>query len=86
MHTVHLLEQALEVASQLGYQIRHEWLGGNGGGACEFLGKKWIFVDLSLNAIEQLDQVESALREDPGLHVIDLPDEFRAHLGLPKAA
>jgi hypothetical protein len=70
----------------LGYHIRHEWLGGGGGGACEFCGKKWIFVDLALNAIEQLEQVSEALRADPGIHLLDLSPPIRELLGIRKAA
>ena len=32
MHTVELFEHLVDVARQLGYQIRHEYLGGVGGG------------------------------------------------------
>ncbi len=66
MHTVELLEQSCEVAEQLGYQTRQEWLGGTGGGACEFAGRKWIFVDLALSVFEQLEQVTDALAAGPG--------------------
>jgi hypothetical protein len=64
MHTVELIEQACALAVELGYEIRQEWLGGIGGGACEFAGKRWIFIDLSLTAVEQLDQVTQALLDD----------------------
>jgi len=86
MHTVELLEQAMEVARQLGYGTRQEWLGGSGGGACEFGGHKWIFVDLALNVVEQLDQVTAAIRRDPAIYVVDLSPEMRKFLGVPKAA
>ena len=72
MRTVELLEQLLVVAYQLGYGIRHEWLGGIGGGACEFAGRKWIFVDLALNTDEQLDQIAVALQNDPAIHLVEL--------------
>jgi hypothetical protein len=65
MHTVESLERLKELAAEAGYTVRHEWLGGVGGGACEFAGRKWIFVDLSLSVLEQHDQVASALRDDP---------------------
>ena len=65
MHTVEMLERLKELAEGAGYTVRHEWLGGVGGGACEFAGRKWIFVDLSLSVIEQLDQVAGALQADP---------------------
>ena len=64
MHTVEMLERLKELAESAGYTVRHEWLGGVGGGACQFAGRKWIFVDLSLPVVEQLDQVAAALKED----------------------
>ncbi len=86
MHTVEMLEQALETAERLGYKIRQEYLGGSGGSACEFGGQKWLFVDLALNQIEQLDQVTEALKGDPAIHVIDIPESVQKLLDLPEAA
>ena len=86
MHTVELLEQSLELAEHMGYKIRQEWLGGTGGGACEFSGQKWIFVDLALNAVEQLDQVSSALRDDPGVYLVSLNPDMRRLLGVRQSA
>lgn len=82
MHTVELLEQALSAAETLGYGIRLEWLGGTGGGGCEFGGRKWIFVDLALSTLEQLEQVAAALRQDPAIHMIDLSRPLRFLLDL----
>jgi len=62
MHTVELLDRAIERARQLGYEIRHEWLGGKGGGDCELAGRKILFVDLACPPEEQLAQVLEALR------------------------
>ncbi len=86
MHTVELLEQCCEVAQQLGFQIRHEWLGGTGGGACEFAGRKWIFIDLALNVDEQLAQVAGAIRDEPGLHFATLRPSVARYLGVRRAA
>ena len=86
MHTVELLEQALMAAEQLGYHVRHEWLGGSGGGACEFAGKKWLFVDLAWNAVEQLDQVSKALLADPGIYMVKLSPAMKQWLGIRKTA
>ena len=77
MHTVELREQALALAQQLGYRIREEWIGGSGGGQCEFAGCRWIFVDLALNAEEQLEQVAEALRSDPAIHAVPLRAPLR---------
>ncbi len=73
MHTVELYEQACDAARRAGYEIRQEWLGGSGGGACEFGGKRWIFVDLALTAVEQLDQVTEALAADQTVIAGELP-------------
>ena len=86
MHTVELLEEALRVAEQLGYSIRHEWLGGAGGGACEIRGRKWLFVDLALNAVEQLEQVAAVLQADAAVYAVELPPAMRRLLGIRKSA
>jgi len=86
MHTVELLEEACRVAQSLGYRIRQEWLGGTGGGACEFAGQKWLFIDLALNAIEQLEQVAGALRDDAGIYVAPLSAPLQQVLDIRRAA
>ena len=86
MHTVELMERSLELAQRLGYQVREEWLGGSGGGGCEFGGRKWLFVDLALSVSEQLDQVLDALREDPRIFEAEVRPELRTLLGARRAA
>jgi hypothetical protein len=66
MHTVQRLGEALQRAGRLGYEVRQEWLGGNGGGACELRGRKILFLDLALGPADQLDQVLGALGEGGG--------------------
>lgn len=80
MHTVELMERALGVAEQLGYEVRHEWLGGSSGGACEVAGRKFLFVDLALNSIEQFEQVIETLRDDAGLPLVGAPDELEPYI------
>lgn len=65
MHTLDLLQIALDTARQQGYQIRREWLGGIAAGRCRIAGKKILFVDVSLSVLEQLEQVASSLASDP---------------------
>lgn len=65
MHTVERLEQALEQARELGYEVRHEWLGGSGGGGCQLRGKKILFVDLAQDPAEQLASVQETLEREP---------------------
>lgn len=86
MHTVELLEQSLAVAERLGYKIRQEWLGGEGGGVCQFAGHRWLFLDVVLTAADQLDQVIEALKADPAVYTLELSSELRELLHLRKAA
>ena len=86
MHTVEMLECALDFANHAGYGIRHEWLDGASSGRCEIAGQKWLFVDLALSPIEQLDQVLEALRSDPDIGAVKAPGELQRALGIRPAA
>jgi hypothetical protein len=86
MRTVEMLERLKELAENAGYTVRHEWLGGVGGGACEFAGRKWIFIDLSLSVVEQLDQIALALQDDPAATVLARADSKLRQAALAKAA
>jgi len=66
MHTVELLQEAVEAARRLGYEVRQDWLGGNGGGHCIVRGRKWLLLDLAQTADEQLNVVAEALRGEIG--------------------
>lgn len=82
MRTLEKLEQAIELAEQMGYRIRYEALAGSHGGVCEFSGHRWLFMDLSLSVDERFDLVSEALLADPSLPVDQLSPELRSHLGL----
>ena len=84
MLTVELLERFTETAKRLNYRVRQEWLGGSGGGACEFGGQRWIFIDLALSTSEQLHQISEALRDDPRLSTVTLSVAEREHLNLQR--
>ena len=63
MHSVDLLEETIQLARQLGFEIRQEWLDGSAAGICRIGDRRVLFLDLSLPANEQLEQVVNALRE-----------------------
>lgn len=86
MHTVELLEAALNLAEQLGYHIRHEYLGGTGGGRCEFGGRRWIFIDLAMTVPEQLEIVADVLRDDPSVYAAEVSEPLSRLLDIPRAA
>jgi hypothetical protein len=86
MHTVKLLEEAIGLAERIGYQVRTEWLGGSGGGGCEFNGCKWIFLDLALGPLDQFEQVLDALRREPEALSQPMPHQLRELLRVRKSA
>jgi hypothetical protein len=65
MHTVELLQEALAAARGLGYEVRQDWLGGDGGGHCLVRGRKLLLLDIAQSTEEQLDIVVEALRGEP---------------------
>jgi hypothetical protein len=86
MYTAEILDAAIRLAEQVGYQVRHEWLGGSGGGGCEFKGRKILFVDLALGPVEQLERVLDVLRLDPAAAGVEIPRPLRGCLELRKRA
>ena len=86
MHTVEVLEQALDLAERLGYRVRQEWLGGSGGGGCELGGRKVLFLDLALGPIDQLDQVLDTLRREPDVAGLPMPHQLGELLRVQKSA
>ncbi len=86
MHTVAMLKEALDAARRLGYEVRQDWLGGNGGGHCLVRGRKWLLLDVAQNADEQLDAVAEALREEAGVERAIRSPELKERLHLRTAA
>lgn len=69
MHSVDILEDALRLAMNSGVEVRQEWLNEKGGGLCRIGKRRVLFVDLSLTASEQLEQVLQNLRRMPQLNI-----------------
>lgn len=86
MHTIERLERLKEVAERAGYTVRQEWLGGVAGGACQFAGRKWIFLDLSLSVIEQMEQMAEALQSDPTVAGLSVAISARTRVPMRRAA
>ncbi|MCC7474319.1 MAG: hypothetical protein IT425_02895 [Pirellulales bacterium] len=86
MPTVTILKEALDVARRLGYEVRQDWLDGNGGGHCLVRGRKWLLLDVAQSADEQLDIVAGALREEQGLERTIHSPELAKRLHVSAAA
>jgi hypothetical protein len=86
MHTVELLNEALDAARQLGYDVRQDWLGGNGGGHCLVRGRKWLLLDVAQTPEEQLGVVTDALRGDRSTSSVKFSRELKDRLQVRDAA
>jgi hypothetical protein len=86
MHTVELLEEAVDAARRLGFEVRQDWLGGNGGGHCIVRGRKWLLLDVAQTAEERLDVVTDAIRGETGAVRAVKSPELVQRLDLRRAA
>lgn len=84
--SVEQLEILLELAKDIGYEVRYETLGGIGGGACEYAGRKCLFVDITLGLLDQLDSVSRALGNDPQVALYEMTRDQESALRMRKAA
>ncbi|MCA9130464.1 MAG: hypothetical protein KDB22_25420 [Planctomycetales bacterium] len=83
MFSVDLLEEAIQVAKDSGFEVRHEWLSESVGGACRIGQRRVLYVDLSLTAEEQLEQVVTALRNERQMAVESITSSALRDLLLP---
>jgi len=65
MRSLLSLNEAIALASQLGFQIREEPLEGAGGGHCLIRGQKCLLLDLAQSHEEQLRDVLAAIQSEP---------------------
>lgn len=86
MHTVELLQEALEAARGLGYDVRQDWLGGDGGGHCLVRGRRLLLLDMAQSPDEQLDVVADALRGECSTTSLQVSRGLAARLAAPTAA
>lgn len=86
MSTIEQVDQLVEIAQQLGYRVRYDYFGGTGGGVCEFSGNKWLFLDLALTSGEQLEQLLSALANEPLLSTVTINEDIQQELATKRVA
>ena len=65
--TLGLLEEALQIARDLGYHVREDPLGELPGGGCMIGGTKHVLLNLEHAPAERLDHLLAALVADPRL-------------------
>ena len=62
-----LLSELLDLAEELGVEVRRDFLGGEGGGICRLRGKWVLFVDSDASVAEQVSRTAEALAGQVGL-------------------
>jgi hypothetical protein len=65
LNPVQQMDVLVELAKDMGYEVRYEMLCGTGGGICEIGRRRCLFVDLSQNALDQLESISQTLSSDP---------------------
>jgi hypothetical protein len=86
MHTVELLQQAIETAHKVGYTVRQDWLTGDGSGHCIVRGRKMLLLDMAQPPSEQLTAIREALRGESRLADIAMSSELAETLNVRSAA
>jgi len=86
MHTVELLEEALEAARSLGFDVRQDWLGGDGGGHCLVRGRRLLLLDVAQPPDEQLDVVADALLSETCVASLEISRKLAERLETRAAA
>lgn len=86
MHTVELLNEALEAARGLGFDVRQDWLGGDGGGHCLVRGRRMLLLDVAQTPDEQLEVVADALRGDSSATTLKISRPLAERLAVRAAA
>ena len=86
MHTVELLQEALDTARGLGYDVRQDWLGGNGGGHCLVRGRRLLLLDVAQTPDEQLEVVADALRGEGQAGSLKISTKLAERLAVYAAA
>jgi hypothetical protein len=65
--TLGLLEEALQLAGEVGYHVREEPLGDLPGGPCVVSGRRTIMLNLQRPAADRLTVLLGVLAGDPGV-------------------
>ena len=85
MDSVQALEEALDLAKQLGFEVREDSFGG-AGGACRIRGRKCLFVELNQSTRERLTLVLTALRGEPEIEKQPISSGLRRLLNVSRTA
>lgn len=80
------LDLLLSIAQELGWTLRREPLGGDGGGLCIIKGQHVLFVDTLADLETRYERTLAALAAQPELDQRYLPPEVRDDLEKARTA
>ena len=74
------LEQLIDQLERLGYQVRNEPLGGDGGGSCTVRGRPVVFVDTDADIATRIARCIEALAGHSSVDAMYLPPALRERI------
>ena len=75
-----ILDELLEILLQTGIPVRHEEMGGNGGGLCELSGKEVCFIDTDSGPIHNAAVCAEAINKLVDIELIYMKPQVREFL------
>jgi hypothetical protein len=74
------MSAVVALAERLGVSVRHEPLGGDGGGICMLKGRPVLFIDTMADLATQCDRSLSDLSQMPEIDTMYLVPELREEI------
>ncbi len=71
------MQELMQLADELGIQVRAESLGGEGGGLCTLRGVKVLFIDTDADPTDRLERTARALASANRLDAVYVRPEVR---------
>jgi hypothetical protein len=75
-----ILDELLEILLQTGIPVRHEEMGGAGGGLCELTGKQVCFIDTDSGPIHNVAVCAEAINKLVDIELIYMKPQVREFL------
>ena len=74
------LDRVIEIAEELGVEVRREPIDGDSGGLCRIKGRHVLFIDTLADAATRLDRCLEALARLPGIEAHYLRPDLRERI------
>ncbi len=78
------IDTIIEILTRFGVEIRHERLGGDGGGLCRMRGRNVMFIDDDADPATRLERCVAGLAALPQADAVFLPSDLRELVDVAK--